>query len=191
MALFVIDFDHTIVDGHTHSVITRAILSRRVASDDTEAQWELVRGMAALGGSDKWKAVFQSLLERGHHVAIASFNSYPHVITRFLREVIGLADEEINRIHVNSWLPPDPGSADKNEHIEQVISHFYPGVGVRPRRDQVVLVDDSDNNIIAAEVAEFRVIQAENNLDFFAPLNELIAELKPDEAHRASSGLRR
>lgn len=190
MALFIIDFDRTIVDGHTHNTILTAIRSRGVTADDKEAQWGLIKTMHALGGSDKWKAVFTSMLENGHHVAIASFNSYPHVIPRFLREVIGLTEDQVSRIHVNAWLPADPVSADKNEHIEQIISHFYPA-GDRPRRDQVVLVDDSDNNIIAAEVADFRAVQAEKDLMFFGQVEALIAELKVDASQAASPAPKR
>jgi hypothetical protein len=187
MALFVIDFDHTLVDGHTHNTIARAILCQVVASDNEEAQWDLVKGMTALGGSDKWKAVFQSLFDNGHDVAIASFNSYPHVISRFLREKIGLSDHQISRIFINSWLPKNARAADKNEHIEQIINHFYPRFGERPRRDHVILIDDSENNILAAQIAEFQAIQVKNDLAFFAPLNQLITELKMDVPQAVSN----
>jgi hypothetical protein len=188
MALFVIDFDHTLVDGHTHNTIARAILCQVVASDNEEAQWDLVKGMTALGGSDKWKAVFQSLFDNGHDVAIASFNSYKHVISRFLREKIGLSEHQISRIFINSRLPQNARAANKNEHIEQIINHFYPRFGERPRRDQVVLVDDSDGNIFAAQVAEFRTIHAKPDLQFLDQLaaSALSSELSVDQSQTSA-----
>lgn len=191
MALFVIDFDHTIADGHTHNTISRAIMCQAVASDDENAQWDIVKGMPALGGANRWKAIFQSLLENGHDLAIASFNSYSHVIPRFLREVIGLNDAEISRIFINSWLPSNPRAADKNEHIEQIINHFYPRLGERPRRDHVILVDDSSNNILAAEIADFRAIHAKPDLQFLDQLAVLSSELSVDQSQASAPRFKR
>lgn len=186
MALFVIDFDRTIVKGHTHNVISGAIVARTIHKTDQEAQWALVSGFDAIGGADRWRMIFRSLLEKGHDVSIASFNSYPYIIPRFLREVIGLSDDEISRIHVNSWLPADPSKANKNDHIEQIIGHFYRGLGERPARDQVVLIDDSDNNILAAEIAEFRTVHAKPDLQFLDQLLALCSELGIEQ-HRSST----
>lgn len=189
MALFVIDFDNTMVKGHTHNTIANAIRAKTIRNDDEEAQWALVRGFTALGGAGRWRTLLRSLLENGHQVSIASFNSYKHVIPRFLREVVGLNEDEINRIHVNAWLPDDPRNSNKNEHIEQVIMHYYPDA--RPKSDQVILIDDSLNNIVSAQLAEYQVVYAKPDCLFLARLEELSNELKVEQSHTAASTFKR
>lgn len=162
MAVFIIDFDRTIVNGHTHNTIARfhkTLIGPNPAweIDEQHAQWELVKNIPPITALDlDWKTVLKALLHQGHQVAIASFSSYPHIITRYLQEVIGLSEADIGKIYIEAWLPEQPSIANKNKHIHRILQHFK----FKGAREDIVIVDDSKINTDAAIAEHFTVIPA-------------------------------
>ncbi len=160
MGLFAIDFDYTIANGHTHNTILDAIVAAKKQGDtslkaDKEKHWDLVKNIPPVGTAKNWQEIFSTLLDDGHQICIVSFNAYPHIIDRYLGEVLQLSPEIIAQIKVVAWLPKNAATANKNEHIAQAIEAFdYRG-------HTVVLVDDSKTNTDAAERLGYDVILAD------------------------------
>ncbi|MFJ1267076.1 hypothetical protein ACD661_00735 [Legionella lytica] len=149
MSLFILDFDETITSENTHNAVSHLT--------KTEEMWDVIKEIEPINGAEIWRTTLSSILDTGHSLAIASFNAYGSVfIPQYLREVIGLNEEEVQGIHVESWLPLKPGEANKNEHIAGAIKDMkYIG-----SPDTIVLVDDDLKNITAAGKNGYKTIHA-------------------------------
>lgn len=136
--LFIFDFDGTIVSENTHNLLADS-------SGNLEESWQILSSIEPLGGTAIWKETLQLLLKKGHHVAIASFNSFGSLLfPRYLKDVIGLESSEVDRICIHSWMPLPLQGANKNQHIQAIQSELnYQG--------PACLVDDDDNNLKAAK----------------------------------------
>ncbi|KTC97519.1 hypothetical protein [Legionella erythra] len=145
--LFIFDFDGTIVSQNTHNLLTDS-------SGNLEESWQILSKIEPLGGTEIWKHTFQLLLKKGHHVAIASFNSFGELLfPRYLREIIGLEPSEADRICIQSWLPLPLQGANKNQHIHAIQSELnYHG--------PTCLVDDDETNLKAAKSEGLFIIPA-------------------------------
>lgn len=151
MALFVVDFDNTIVNGNTHNALSS------ITSLDIDRMWGLIHKLPPIGSAEMWQQTFRKILADHHKIAIASFNAYGSIIIPvYLEKIIGLTPTEIQRIHIESWLPLIPMDADKNEHIRGIIRDMkYKG-----KKDSIILVDDDLKNIEAAKEEGFTTIFA-------------------------------
>ncbi|HAT9526039.1 TPA: hypothetical protein JBC98_15655 [Legionella pneumophila subsp. pneumophila] len=151
MALFVLDFDETITSKNTHNAVSH------LANGKIEDIWSIIKEIVPRGGTEIWRNTIRSILQQGHSLAIASFNAYGLiVIPMYLREVIGLSEEEVSLIHIESWLPLNLCTADKSEHIKFAIKEM----GYKGATNTIVLVDDDPKNIIAAKKNGYRTIHA-------------------------------
>ena len=181
MALICIDFDETISSGHTHNAIVRAINDAYAADfaknpsanikeiwakllADKDIHWNTAKGIPCVGKSGTWAAMLQILVNDGHQVAITSFNGFPHIIPRYLKGVLHLPDELIKKINIVSFTPED--QSNKNEHIEQAIKDAkLDGID----KKEVILVDDSERNVLAAKKAGYTGIVAKTKLGDHIP----------------------
>ncbi|QRN04156.1 hypothetical protein GH742_09870 [Legionella sp. MW5194] len=145
--LFIFDFDGTIVSENTHNLLA-------ASSGNLEELWHILSRIEPLGGAEIWKETFQLLFKKGHHVAIASFNSFGDLLfPRYLKEVIGLEASEVARICIHSWLPLPEQGRNKNQHIKAIQSELnYQG--------PTCLVDDDDGNLKAAKSQGLFIIPA-------------------------------
>lgn len=100
MKLFIFDFDHTIVKGHTHNAINRSKAGRGIEQEYVNAPWEVVHDLSTIGPESDWKEIFETLYQQGHFLSIASFNAYGTIIPEFLGK-IGLSEELIAQIHIS------------------------------------------------------------------------------------------
>lgn len=171
MALITIDFDHTIVNGQTHMKI---MLSKETNKD---RQWEQIKDFQVIGEPGEWKSILENLIKEDHSVCIVSFNNYGHIIPRYLQEKVGLSHEEVEKIKVISWLPPHPETANKNQHLRQAkkIMNFH------GKNSQVVLIDDSKNNLDAARKKKYTIIPADENGFYLSYIEQEIQLLKEKE----------
>lgn len=169
MPLVIIDFDYTIANGHTHNIICCS------DAKDTEQQWESVKDIKPVGSAEEWNEVLTTLLDNKHQVAIASFNAFGHIIPRYLKEVIGLKPEQLEKIHIESWLPENPNIADKNTHIENIKKTL----NFKEKTSDIILVDDGWHNITRAAKESYSVIVATKDGAHLKKLM-LVAEKKPD-----------
>lgn len=149
MPLFILDFDETIASENTHNAVSHLT--------KMDEMWGIIKEISPIEGPDIWRDTIRSILTQGHRLAIASFNAYGSTfIPRYLQEVIGLSEEEVQAIHIESWLPVHPREANKNEHITYSIKDMeYTG-----SPDSVVLVDDDLKNITAASKNGYKTIHA-------------------------------
>ena len=177
MALIVIDFDNTIANGHTFNIIHQAISRDNSIVKHPEKQWELIKHIPAIIFSDghetiTWKELFEQMVQEGHQIGIASFSSYGmNTIAHYLKEVVGLSEEFIkNNIVIKSWLPDKPSESDKNTHIMQVKNEcLTKNEMLRYRLSEIILVDDSTNNVMAANARGFSVVKAPDAVDSLSP----------------------
>lgn len=151
MALFIVDFDHTIVDGNTHNALYS------ITSLDRDHMWGLIQNLQPIGSREIWQQTLRKILANHHKIAVASFNAYGSVvIPMYLEKMIGLTPSEIKQIHIESWLPSNPDNANKNEHIAGILKDMkYTG-----KKNSIILVDDDPKNIAAAQEAGFTTIIA-------------------------------
>lgn len=162
MAVFIIDFDFTIAQGHTHNTIARYYKTitgpnPKWHPDEQQDQWQLVKHIPPVFSANySWKAVFTALLNAHHHVAIASFSSYPHIIAFYLGQNIGLTEDQLSKIHIEAWLPVNPASDNKNQHIANILQHF----NFKAEPKNVIFIDDSKINTEAAKTLGFSIIPA-------------------------------
>ncbi|MBX3709901.1 MAG: hypothetical protein KIT56_10760 [Gammaproteobacteria bacterium] len=156
MAILIFDFDHTIINGYSYKLIVEKKLE-----EQPNSQWELIQKIPPVGGSaDKWRELFQGIWADGHQIAIASFNPFgDHIIPLYLKNIIGLNDVEISNIIIKSALPANPQEADKNEYISEILTQ-YQEKGIRVHRSRVILIDDSENNVLAARAQRYSAIHA-------------------------------
>jgi hypothetical protein len=162
MALFILDFDETITSENTHNAASHLT--------KTEEMWDVIKEIEPVSGAEIWRDTIRAILAKGHGLAIASFNAHGSLlIPQYLQEVIGLNEDEVNVIHIESWLPSKPAKANKNEHISHSIKHMrYNGVP-----DTIVLVDDDLKNITAASKNGYKTIHAAGKyIEHIQHLNE-------------------
>jgi hypothetical protein len=170
MALFCIDFDNTIFDGHSHNKIIELKLKT------IEEQWAFAKSVPPIGPSGIWQNTIKQILQDGHDIAIVSFNSYGHIIPKYLAECVGLTDQDVAKIHIISMMPTNPATANKNEYIKQAHDKYS---GKHNAQD-TVLIDDSEKNITDAKRIDVchHVILANKQIDFFSSISQLSSELK-------------
>lgn len=127
-ALFIFDFDGTLVKGHSHNyigeklggLIARNIQNRRFSSyderDKEKARLEQkfsIELMEVFLDNDKlgWKnkeqlvRLFKNIISSGHKIAIASFNDYPNAVKYALEQL--LDKEIVKNIYIKTGLPAD------------------------------------------------------------------------------------
>ena len=157
-AVFVLDWDDTIIDGNSSNVLIDAhgwpsehktdTPERRKALEDK--LWETVKNMPAIGGSwERWGNVFRTLINSGHVPAIASLNLYGQLIMpRFMREKMGLTPDEINQIHVLSYqIESSEQGLDPNEEFGKE-NHLFRLMEEQkiPLEKPKILIDDNKRN---------------------------------------------
>jgi hypothetical protein len=170
MALFCIDFDGTIFDGHSHNRIIELHLKT------PEEQWAFVKSVPPVGPSGIWRDTIKQILQDGHDIAIVSFNAYGYIIPKYLAECVGLTDQEVAKIQIISTMPTNIAAPNKNEHIKQA-QHKHSG---KYNTQNSILIDDSENNINAAKQFEVchHVTLASKQIDYFSSISQLSRELK-------------
>src|SRR3989338_2576635 len=97
------------------------------------------------GSKEEWKNIFTTLIDQGFRVSIPSFTAYGPLISFYLRDVIGLSDDYLQKMKINAWMPADPNSDNKNNHIDQIL-------GCKPEEraevyQRVILIDDGRKNV--------------------------------------------
>jgi hypothetical protein len=149
MTVFILDFDRTIADDDTQNLMSQ--------TKDRDSAWEVLKEVKPIGGSMIWRQVFRQLIDDGHPVAIASFNSFDILIYDYLNKVIGLTEAELAKIHIEAWTPCNPETANKDKHIEAIkIALNFKG-----DNNEIVFVDDDTAiNIPAAKKLGCRTISA-------------------------------
>lgn len=137
-ALFIFDFDQTLVEGHSHYYVGKRVWERiklrieygffKTAEERAneivklEQQFstgfpvDLMKNFLAdenLGWKNKDQIVrlMNNIILSGHKIAIASFNNYPHAVKYALEQLLG--KEIVENIYIKSGLP-----AKKDEEIK-------------------------------------------------------------------------
>ncbi len=175
MKLFIFDFDGTIVKGHTHNTIVKALNAGKLSDKSATGRWNLVKDFPTVGSSDDWRKIFETLIQQGHSVYIASFNSFGEIIPIFLNKTIGLTKTDIEQIKIIARLPNNPNRVDKNEHIKQAITDAQTLKGFSGKATDVIFMDDSLKNIEAADAEGYQVILAKKDASHLSDIKKVLA----------------
>lgn len=174
--LFCLDFDNTIssahvhqkiramLENHTHEIHKKRLLGikdfRKLSS---EKQWGLVKEeiskIQPRGGQGQMRALLQQLIDKHKRIAITSFSDFPGVVKEYLRQVVGLEEHYLNRVHINCWRPDENHRKDygKNQHLEDSLGDFCESWSIVDAV-AVVLIDDESLSIKKArEVGYFGI----------------------------------
>lgn len=170
--LFAFDFDLTITSQQTHNIIYKNRLDRA----DKDEQWKVVQPIEPRGEAQQWRILFQDLIDNGHQITIISYNNFPDIVGRYLRDKIGLSEDVLNKIYINCWMPDDM-EFGKNIHIQQSLKHF----GSKLSNSKVVLVEDSKYNLQMANKANLLI----KNGSILAPITE--ADICPNNPNIVNS----
>jgi len=134
------DFDETLVNGHFHNALSQ---SGVYPGQGAKHVPELINAYG-IKNREKLLQTFQTLISEGHNIAITSYTLYPEIVKPTLK-AIGLRDDQIEKIHVEGFLPKNQLQG-KGEHMKKAMKHF----GVT-NKAHALLVDDSENNIKKAK----------------------------------------
>jgi len=187
----IIDFDYTISPVHLHHSIVGLLnepdnYSRFMQLNNNESTvsdrlqpwtpaaiefvWQLVKDRNLLSAAsteqgriaaNEWRNIIMNLIDNNYTVSIASFSSFAPIIERYLREVVKIPNEYMNRVNIHAWLPSD--QSNKNAHLDRIISRVSPTTEidlttqvlppeVRKRLyENLILIDDSVGNINAVK----------------------------------------
>lgn len=156
----IFDFDLTISAEHLHGAANYYFLNVNPAAykmplDQAalDQLWQYLLSTNALittGDAHDWQRIFTVLIASGYHVSIASFSSYPTLIERFLREIVKLPPDVMQKIYrIEAWLPERPEIADKNTHLQQILR--IENDEITSGFEQIILIDDSSTNTNAVK----------------------------------------
>lgn len=175
MKLFIFDFDHTIVKGHTHNAINQSMAGRGIEQEYVNAPWGVVHDFSTIGSESDWKEIFETLWNQGHFLYIASFNAYGSVIPEFLSK-IGLTEDFIAQINIIAKLPKNPQTANKNTYIQQAIQDVRNYCQHHQYTDgtplEIIFIDDSRKNTEAAQELGCKTILADQYGSHLVKLRE-------------------
>lgn len=193
--LICFDFDKTMVKGHFHSYFYNRvepnisepgvqtcidgkftnILTGAVSQGDKGASLQDINTL--LQDEDhgpnnpiQLRESIRTALNMGHKVAITSFTLFPEVVIPTL-EAIGLSRQEIEQIYVVGGFPRDNDfNLGKIDHIQEAMKHF-----AITNKDNVMLVDDTNNNLRIAKRNGFRnTVLVASDEDYFVKINAFI-----------------
>ncbi|MCX4083446.1 hypothetical protein N7281_00815 [Rickettsia hoogstraalii] len=181
-ALFIFDFDGTLVKGHSHNYIGKwlggliaANIQNRFFSSYDERDKEKARLeqkfsielMEVFLDSNKlgWKneeqliCLFKNIISSGHKIAIASFNDYHHAVKYALEQL--LDKEIVKKIYIKSGLPSNNfqeiQNCTKKEYIREIINN----TGVTNKKN-VFFMDDDIKHVNAAKDYGITAVLVEN-----------------------------
>lgn len=178
MGHFMFDVDHTIIDGHTHNFFGYKGISPAKSPEEQEAHFQtlMAKGFSPIGNSaEQWRNLINTLLLDGHTVSIVSFSNYGnYIVPKYLKHIIELDEETLNKIHIESWLPRDNMTANKNLHIQNALAKH----NAIATPSEVILIDDSESNIQEAQRAGYRTILATPNANHIQEALDLSKKLK-------------
>lgn len=162
-------FNGTIATGNLHNALQQAQKEQKVPvipkinDKSTEAEklqyraaeeacWNFLKGScidggshAAICGRENWKQLFVFLLKHDCQIAIISFTEHTFLIKRYLREILQLDENHINKILIYNKCPECPDLADKSEHINCALL----GLNANPLTMPVLIVDHAEKNLQA------------------------------------------
>lgn len=151
--LVAIDFDDTLLSLHTHS------------------KWEL--GPTALANNVRpfFMEFIPAALRKGIIVSIVTFSSQRRLIQQTLREAFGqtVARQILVRGYDGSWTPSPAQCTPKSwhscsrrgktDHILHVVTKIYNDSDVEVKPEQVLLIDDTEMNVLQARYDGMCAIQ--------------------------------
>lgn len=195
MALVCIDFNLTISKENMHNIVASSkwgsyspydasTLTQEDKRKHEDEQWEIAKNILPAGNPKEWKESIERLIDEGHHVAITDYTMYPHLIKRYLLEVIGVDPKKMAQIiiagsfprHTNGqYMTPEEWTTQgigKSQHIELALGLFK----LPAKTTQVILIDDDVSNINAAKKAGYIPVQAIQGAD---ENSKLIAKVMP------------
>lgn len=164
----IFDFDYTISAEHLHGLchyylqhiaphqFTHSIITGKEQiwdADEITLLWNYLEQMKALkttGDVNSWLLIFKTLIDHDYRVAIASFSSFKPIIQKFLQEIIGLPPDYLQKIHIEAWLPEHPETANKNQHLDNILG-IHTNQDRKKHYQHILLIDDSKTNIDAVK----------------------------------------
>jgi len=123
MAIFAINFENTFIPMEL-----RAALAHERNKEDREAQFRVIRN-AGIRNVEKWRGAFQTLIAKGHTVAIVSTIADRNVVSDCLEKIIGLSESEVSQIERYGYI--DSYTFKQNPKIP----------------DKMILIDNKDMKI--------------------------------------------
>ncbi|MCC8418945.1 MAG: hypothetical protein LN590_05240 [Rickettsia endosymbiont of Glossina mortisans submortisans] len=171
IALFIFDFDGTLVKRHSHNYIgerlggsiARNIQNRffssyedrdkEIARPEQKFTIELMKNFLDnenLGWKNEEQLVrlFKSIISSGHKIAIASFNDYPNAVKYALEQL--LDKEIVKNIHIKSGLPSNNFQEIQNCTKKEYIREIMNNTGITNKAN-VFFMDDDEKHIKAAK----------------------------------------
>lgn len=185
--LLAFDFDQTITNDHFYSILTRAKIEQGNGAhyvDNILNGEALINGCSrkkkgGIKGMEQLSIVMKNALNKGHHIAIVSFNTYGEVILPVLQKLVGitggLKQQDLSKIYIRNGFPKNT-NACKQEHLVDAMNHFN-----IMKNQNVILIDDDSENVQTAQKNGFSGIEVlsgnNSHLDtlneyLFSPLNE-------------------
>ncbi len=122
-----------------------------------ETQWEIIKDVKVMCDQPLLQALISELQRDGHRVAIATFNSFKPLVTKFLKDKCGLTDENLLMDCLNPDTQRERNKEGKNNHLKRIVGQCHAELcqELNGNRNRVILIDDSVTNIERAKEAGF------------------------------------
>jgi len=155
--LLAFDFDKTITNDHFYSILKRAEIQEgnatqyvdNILKGDTIINGHSRKKKGGLKGMEQLSIVMKNALNKGHHIAIVSFNTYGEVILPVLQKLVGirggLESKDLKNIYIRNGFPKE-SNACKQEHLADAMNYFN-----MTKKQNVILIDDDTENVETAQ----------------------------------------
>lgn len=155
------DFDLSLTTKHLHNECCTIIdlcnetgtaaEKQQLKDNQTDYLWHRLLPLESSGSAEGWRQLFSNLGK--YNIAIVTKSQFPEVIEKFLKDIIKLDKDVIEKIYIESG---NTEAKNKIGHINRVLAHFGqdPNV-VRPFLG-VILLDDTEEG--------FKEIEAEGGI---------------------------
>lgn len=187
MHVFIYDFDQTLTLMHScpnpnqpNRTVLEAELHLAVNVNKTKTREEFLRDNMKPGIADMFRAIWQ----KGHTVAIATFNIDIDLVHDHFR-AIGLTQTELSRIVLRYRVDPSTLPENKNQMVDSIIDEVGPG-----NVTGITFVDDSRTNTRALQSArpDADVIQVNRRDpstygDFITQIIDMVGKLESASIH--------
>jgi FMN phosphatase YigB (HAD superfamily) len=176
IALFIFDFDGTLVKGHSHYYVGKQIWERiklqieRAFFKTTEERAEKITKLeqqfstylpidlmkSFLADEDLgWKneeqlvRLFKNIISSGHKIAIASFNDYSDAVKYALEQLLG--KEIVKNIYIKTGLPAKHDEEIKLCNKVPYIAEIMRNIGITNKKNVFFMDDDKKHTDAATD----------------------------------------
>ncbi|XVN41834.1 MAG: hypothetical protein RCO49_05070 [Rickettsia endosymbiont of Argas persicus] len=155
-ALFLFDFDGTLVKGHSPNYIGEELANLRY----------LLNGRIGFKSHKEYEQftkknsidLMKGILESGHKIAIVSYNDYPDAVKYAIEQLLG--KEIADKVYIKSALPSYNHNEIQRSNKVLYIQEVMRNTGIT-KKENVFFMDDDLKHVVAAKEFGIKAVLVE------------------------------